>query len=229
MTSDPVNATVATLQRSLYGPRRARQEMVREVSDGLVDAVESYRDAGLAPSHARHKAVADFGDPGEIAAELQAELAARYGRRAAAWMALAFPGLMLLWDSVWALGDASPRPLSPTATLLATTVDVLSLTAAAGCLLALAGLLLGARRGVRPGSVTRGVGFLALGTFVSVGGGSVMLQFVDDAPVSHVYSTPHAQAVVATTVCVAVWVVVSAHRCLRLGRVPRSRPENASQ
>lgn len=220
MTSDPVSATVATLQRSLHGPRRARQEMVREVRDGLADAVTSYRDAGLSPSHARHRAVADFGDPGRIAAELQAELGARYGRRAAARMALAFPGLMLLWDSVWAFGDISPRQPSPTVTLLATVVDVLSLTAAAGCLIALAGLWFGARRGVRPHRVTRGVGFLALGTFVSVGGGSVMLQFVDDTSVSQVYSTPHAQAVVATTVCVAVWVVVSAHRCLRLGRSP---------
>lgn len=222
MTFDPVAATVATLQRSLRGPRRARQEMVCEVRDGLADAVESYRDAGLSHDRARHRAVADFGDPGQIAADLQSELAARYGRRAAARMALAFPGLMLLWDSVWAFGDVSPRPPSPTVTLLATVVDVLSLTAAVGCLIALAGLWLGARRGMRPNRVTRGVGFLALGTFVSVGGGSVMLQFVNGTSVSQVYSTPHAQVVVATTVCVAVWVVVSAHRCLRLGRVQRS-------
>ncbi|MEU6645379.1 permease prefix domain 1-containing protein [Saccharomonospora sp. NPDC046836] len=222
MTADPVTATIRTLQRSLRGPRRARAEMVREVHDGLADAVEGYRDAGLPLAEAQFRAVADFGDPRHVAAELQAELAARYGRFAAARMAIAFPMLMLLWDQIWAGDPATAHAQATTATtLLADLIDVLSLTAAAGSLLARARLSLGARRGVDPDRVTRGIGFLALCTLVSIGGGSILLNLVNDWPDEGLYDTPLAIGVFLTTVSVAIWVGVSGHRCLLLGRLAR--------
>lgn len=40
---DPVARHVAELKRVLRGPARARRSMVREVRDGLHDAVDAYR------------------------------------------------------------------------------------------------------------------------------------------------------------------------------------------
>jgi hypothetical protein len=45
--------------------------MVAEARDSLVDAAESYQDAGLAPVDARRRAVAEFGWPA-IAAQTAA-------------------------------------------------------------------------------------------------------------------------------------------------------------
>ncbi|PRX45389.1 hypothetical protein B0I33_10952 [Prauserella shujinwangii] len=224
MTAGPVDTVTDTLARSLRGPHRARREMVREVRDGLGDATEAYQATGLSPAEAERRAVADFGDPQQVAGELQAELTARYGRRTAALMAVAFPGLVLLWDLLWAL-DPTPdgRALEPHAALLARAVDLLSLAAAGGSLVVAATLWLGARRGSRPELVTRGAGLLAFGTLAAVGGTSVLLNVLSGADrADATYDSPLAVVVAATTGCVACWLAVSGHRCLRLGR-PRDR------
>jgi hypothetical protein len=210
---------IGTLERSLRGPRRARADMVREIRDGLEDAVAAYRESGLDGREAWRRAHADFGDPGEVAAGLQVELTARYGRRTAAGMALAFPALVLLWDSLWVM-DAKPPQLPPTSTWLAGAIDALSLTSATACAVAVLLLWFGARRGVRVDRVTRGVGFLILCTLLGVVGGSVLMNTMSTGH-ERIYGEPPVLGVLLTTVLVSVWMVVSAHRCLLLGRFAR--------
>lgn len=211
---------VGTLERSLRGPRRARADMVREIRDGLQDAAEAYRESGLDGREARRRAHADFGDPGEVAAGLQAELTARYGRRTAAGMAVAFPALMLLWDSLW-VGDPRPRQPSPFITWLAGAIDALSLISAAAAAVAVLLLWSGARRGVRVDRVTRAVGLLALCTLVSVGGSSLLMNVIGTEH-DWTHERLPALGVLLTTMLVAVWIVISAHRCLLLGRFART-------
>ncbi|EHR51260.1 hypothetical protein SacmaDRAFT_3024 [Saccharomonospora marina XMU15] len=219
MSGCPVGEAVETLRGSLRGPRRAREELVREVADGLHDAVDAYLDAGLNDSDARRRALSDFGDPRLVARQLQVELTAAYGRRTAVRMALAFPGLMLLWDAVWLVGPAATARLVPQVSWLATLVDVLSVGSALGCVLAAIGLGRDARRGVPVDRVTRTVGVLGLCTLVGTGTGSLLLNLLGNATAGQVYGTPLAWAVLVTTCCVACWLVVSVRRCLALGRV----------
>jgi HAAS domain-containing protein len=213
---------IGALERSLHGPRRARADMVREIRDGLTDAVEAYQESGLDGREARRRAVVDFGDPREIAAGLQVELTAGYGRRTAARLAVAFPTLVLLWEVVWMVDAVPHRPRpEPVARWLAGFIDVVSLGSAAGCVLGLLLLWSGARRGVRVDSVTRGIGLLALWTLVADVGSSVLMNLLSTEH-GRIYGGLPVLAVLTVTACVAVWVVVSAHRCLILGRFARA-------
>lgn len=223
MTADAVGVAIGTLERSVRGPGRARAELLREVRDGLEDAVDAYREAGLDPVEARRRAVQDFGDAREVAAALQEELAAGYGRGAAARMAVAFPALVVLWDLVWATGS-QPGGTPPAAGILARLIDGLSFTAAAACGIALVLLWSRGRRGVPAARVTTGVGVLGLCTLAGVGGGSVLLNVLNTGRAASAYSDPPAFGVLAVTVGVAAWLCVSGQRCLRLGRLARSGP-----
>jgi hypothetical protein len=214
---------LGTLERSLRGPRRARADMIREVRDGLEDAAAAYRESGLDGREARRRAHADFGDPRDVAAGLQVELTARYGRRTAAGMALAFPALVLLWDSLWVVDTKAPR-LSPVSAWLSRAIDALSLTCAVTCGVAVLLLWLGARRGVRVDVVTRGVGLLSLCALVGISASSVLMNVLS-AGHKWIFGERLVQGVLLTTVLVAVWMAVSAHRCLLLGRFARTAPD----
>ncbi|NIJ11994.1 hypothetical protein FHU38_002338 [Saccharomonospora amisosensis] len=219
MNGCPVGEAVETLRGSLRGPGRAREDLVREVADGLHDAVDAYLDAGFDDNEARRRALSDFGDLRLVARQLQVELTAGYGRRTAARMALAFPGLMLLWDAVWLADPVTTARQAPLVSWLATLVDVLSVGSALGCVLAAIWLSRDARRGVPVDRVTRTVGLLGLCTLVGTGTGSLLLNLLGDATAGQAYGTPLAWAVLVTTCCVAGWVVVSVRRCFALGRV----------
>jgi hypothetical protein len=106
---------LADLGARLRGPSRARNAVLTELRDGLLEALDAHRDAGLAPSDAARAALDEFGEPAEIARAFAPELAGRQARRTAMALIGTGPLVGLLWGSAAAashlLGDpARPGP-----------------------------------------------------------------------------------------------------------------------
>jgi hypothetical protein len=76
-----IGAYLADLSGRLVGPAAARAAIVAELEDGLRAATGSYQAMGLPREEAARTAVAEFGDPGTVAAGFGPELAAATGRR----------------------------------------------------------------------------------------------------------------------------------------------------
>ncbi|WP_052345140.1 permease prefix domain 1-containing protein [Thermocrispum municipale] len=207
------SAVLERLEASLRGPRRARQDMLAEIRDGLQDATDAYRAAGLPARTARERAEAEFGDAEQIAAELQAELTARYGLRSALMMAIVLGALTTLWDVIWQFAP-TPNPVEPkpVVVLLSSVIDTVSLAAAACGALALVLLATGNR--VPTSWAVRLLGWSALIAFgvITVASGGMHLTGV---PAHPAYVLP-----VIAAGCVSLvlgsWVVVRAVRCLQL-------------
>ncbi|MEU4442378.1 permease prefix domain 1-containing protein [Actinosynnema sp. NPDC050801] len=92
---DPVEDYLATLTTSLHGPARAKAAMMREVRDGLADAVEAQTRAGVPHDRAARVAVRDFGAADEIAPSFQRELTIAQTRSTARVAAVAVPVLVV--------------------------------------------------------------------------------------------------------------------------------------
>jgi hypothetical protein len=58
--------------RSIGGPRSLRQHIRQELGEHLRDAVAEHRAAGMSPEEALNRALADFGGPEQVRAELEA-------------------------------------------------------------------------------------------------------------------------------------------------------------
>ena len=95
---DPRDDVLALLSAGLRGPRRIRTDLLTEVRDGLDDATDDLLASGLGTAEARHRAVAEFGDPVSLARELQAELTGVQARRTALAVALLSPVIEAAWD-----------------------------------------------------------------------------------------------------------------------------------
>jgi hypothetical protein len=76
-----IGAYLAGLSSRLPGPAAARAAIVAELEDGLWTATAAHRARGLPPEAAARAAVAEFGDPGTVAAGFGPALAAATGRR----------------------------------------------------------------------------------------------------------------------------------------------------
>ena len=138
-----ITELVAVLDRHLRGPRRAKDDLLAEIRDGLHDAAEAYRATGLTPEEAERRAVVEFGSPHELAVEFQAELTVAQSRRTCLALFL-LPLLVVGWDMVWLVRPGGA--LLPEAGSLARGFDLTALLAAIG-----AGLtLLGSRWARRP-------------------------------------------------------------------------------
>jgi hypothetical protein len=92
-----VESYLADVAVRLPCPARPRTDIVAELRAGLLDSVDSYRSAGLAPAEATGAAIGDFGDPREIAAAFGPELAVRSSRRIALALVAAGPVIGVLW------------------------------------------------------------------------------------------------------------------------------------
>jgi hypothetical protein len=58
--------------RRIGGPRSLRQHVRQELKEHLLDAADGYRSAGMSREQAVARAIADFGGPDELRAELEA-------------------------------------------------------------------------------------------------------------------------------------------------------------
>lgn len=97
MTADHV----AMLARELRGPRRVKRRLLREAADGLADAAEAYRAAGLDEADAEARAVDEFGTVAAVQPAFQAVLDRATARRAAIVGLCLFPLLTLFWNVAW--------------------------------------------------------------------------------------------------------------------------------
>ena len=132
--TDVIDDYIGGLSARLVGPRRAKRDLLREARDGIVDAADAYADAGLDPTEAAGRAVADFGRYRQVVRPFQTELAVAQGRRTALAVAVAMPAVLLASRLMW-----------PDPSLLTRTFDVLQVTAAIMAVLTLAGYGWGSR------------------------------------------------------------------------------------
>lgn len=172
---DPVAAHVAELDRALRGPAGARRSLVREVGDGLDDAVDAYRRAGFTAGDATRAAVRDFGPVPELTALYQDELTAGQGRRTALLLATGVPAVLVGWNLLWSSPLAAAPPGSPAIMALARVQDV------AGVVVATAATILVVLASGRAASSRRmavAAVVAALTTVVVCGGVAVAMLFV---------------------------------------------------
>ena len=86
----------------------ARPGVLREIGDGLADAAEAYRAAGLEPHDAAARAVRDFGDLDRVAAEFADLRLGRATRRAAVVLGPGYAAVLGAWLLV---GRAASSPV----------------------------------------------------------------------------------------------------------------------
>ncbi|MEV4631253.1 permease prefix domain 1-containing protein [Micromonospora sp. NPDC049523] len=112
----PIDHYLRLLGERLRGPARRKRDLLTEARDSLHDATEAYRECGLDPIAAQHRAVAEFGTPDQLAPAYQAELTAGQGRRLALLVSLV-PAAMLTADLMWWQPPAT-APSAPSGFLL---------------------------------------------------------------------------------------------------------------
>jgi len=88
---------LAEVAARLPGPARARAGIIAELRAGLLDAADARRAAGLPAAAADAGAVAEFGDPRQVAAAFQPGLALIQARRVALTLLATGPLIGLLW------------------------------------------------------------------------------------------------------------------------------------
>jgi hypothetical protein len=166
-----LDGAVEQLDHKLAGPRRIRRDMVAEVRDGLFGAAAAHEHAGLEPNIAARRALDEFGDVDQVAAELQHELAARHALRTALVVALGFLPLFLAWDLGSRVAPQAAGAVDGPTTIYVI-VDVVQVTAG------LTGIALAValrRPYVRPWTL-RAAGVLGVGTTAVLGAiGAVMM------------------------------------------------------
>jgi hypothetical protein len=92
-----VDAYIAALADGLPGSRKARAAILTEIGDGLAETVERHQALGRPPERAAAEAVAEFGDPRELAASLATELAGSTARRVGLALLGTGPLVGVLW------------------------------------------------------------------------------------------------------------------------------------
>src|SRR4051794_23516104 len=172
----PGDEHVAALGRALRGPGKAGRSIVREVRDGLEDAVDAYRRAGFDAPAAACLAVRDFGHVPEVAPLYQDELTAGQGRRTALLLVIGVPALVLGWDLLWSSGLAVATPGPPAVKELARVQDIAGVIAAA---IAAVLVVLTSRRSTRPRRAALAAAATAVATVVVCGGAAVAMAVVN--------------------------------------------------
>jgi hypothetical protein len=98
MTGGPaVEAYLRAVAASMPGPRQARSDILAELRSGLLDAIDAGRRAGLPAQAATEAAIAEFGDPRQVASAFRLDLAMTQARRTAFALAATGPLVGLLW------------------------------------------------------------------------------------------------------------------------------------
>ncbi|AYY12006.1 hypothetical protein EF847_04065 [Actinobacteria bacterium YIM 96077] len=203
-----------------------RAGMLREVRDGLDDAVRAHRERGSSLRDAEEQAVREFGPPELVAAGLRTELAAAVARQMALLLVVFGVVTWILTQQTWQAAAARQGSPEPTAAydVGAHLVDVFSVLAT--IMLVTSAYLLG--RGGRILSTRRVVRVLAAGVLVFLGiwnVASVMLTVF--TPVDGLHRLELAQVAIGVLWLSATvggaWLAL---QCLRLTSRSGSRPED---
>lgn len=98
MTGGPaVDAYLSAVAATMHGPPRARRDVLAELRAGLLDAIDAHRSAGLTADAAAKAAIAEFGDPRQVADAFRPHLAMTQARRVALALVATGPPVGLLW------------------------------------------------------------------------------------------------------------------------------------
>jgi hypothetical protein len=98
----PIAAYLAAVDRGVPAGRRARRAIVTELADGLACSVQAHVDAGLPADEAAVAAVAEFGDPRELAANFAHQLAGSTAHRTGLALVVTGPMVGLTWVAAYA-------------------------------------------------------------------------------------------------------------------------------
>ncbi|MBB6373202.1 hypothetical protein BKA01_000424 [Pseudonocardia eucalypti] len=211
------------LDARLYGPRRARRELLAEVADGLADAERRYAEAGYGTEAARRAAAEEFGDPDTLVPVYQAELTASQGRRTALLLLFGLPVASRLWGLLWSVVPRQAPPTPAEVAWLYPMYQAATLVSVMGAVLGLALLVRGARRGRSPGAVVvlLGVaGALAVALNLTA---SVSHAIVARSPAEVIENSPLAVVIYVVTVLAMALVATAAWRSIALARRARTR------
>jgi hypothetical protein len=108
-----LDAYLGELASRLSGPVRARQAVLAELGDGLVDATQARLTGGASPAQAAAAAVSEFGDPATVAHAFAPELAATCARRTALALITTGPLVGSLWLAALVAGGAAVLAAAP--------------------------------------------------------------------------------------------------------------------
>jgi hypothetical protein len=114
-----IDTYIAELAGALHGPGRAKDDLLTEARDSLVDATEAYVDGGLDEAAAQRQAVRDFGAVADIAPGYQAELGLAQGRRTALLILFVFAAQPFVWGYAFHWVTGTPPSSSRTGVRLA--------------------------------------------------------------------------------------------------------------
>ena len=125
----PVAAYLDDLGTKLLGPRRHRSRILIELRDGLEVSTDVHLAAGMTVERAQAAAVAQFGNPQEVAEAFGGELATTYARRAVATYIATGPlvgiwWLLLLQPDLWRTGPIATIAAIPVLPLIAIAIAV---------------------------------------------------------------------------------------------------------
>jgi hypothetical protein len=108
-----VESYLAKVAARLPGPARARGGIIAELRAGLWDAADAGCDAGLPAGTAAAAAVAEFGDPRQVADAFRPGLAISQARRVALTLLATGPLIGLLWAATAAASHIGIRHAPP--------------------------------------------------------------------------------------------------------------------
>ena len=94
---DAVADYLAAVTTQLTGPPAARAAVTDELRDGLLEALEAHQARGCSQTEATAAVIAEFGDPGTVAAAFGPELGAVQARRVALGLLVTGPLVGLAW------------------------------------------------------------------------------------------------------------------------------------
>jgi hypothetical protein len=112
-SAQPIESYLAQVTAALPGPARARADILAELRDGLLDATDAHRRAGLAAPAAAQAAVAEFGYPAQIAAAFRPGIAATQARHVAATLLATGPLIGLAWAAAARASHLGVRDAPP--------------------------------------------------------------------------------------------------------------------
>ncbi|TWP49255.1 hypothetical protein FKR81_24375 [Lentzea tibetensis] len=221
-----IDRYVADLDGRLRGPRAAKDDLLTETRDSLVDAVEAHLESGLSSSAAERRAIEEFGPVGTIARAYQAELAVSAGTRTLVTIAVVLPLMHVMWElNRWFfIGAWDPHMDAPPAWYLwlAKVNDMTGIVAAG---VAFAALLVGRYlcRG-RTHSATMGklASGLALCSVAAVMTGQVAIMAATwHVDVRMLLLSPPVTIASAISLVILIWLGVLARRCLSCATIVR--------
>lgn len=210
-----IDAYIASLDKTLRGPKAAKIDLITEARDSLIDAAEAYQRRGLDRAGAESRAVAEFGGLAEIAPGYQAELGLSQARQTAFLVLVVHLIQQTVSEQLWRSHaqhwDGQPAPLYA---FFADLVDWLGLATMVASLLAMLACGIGVRYLGSDRRLTRAIGLYALVTTIFFVIAGVLL-----TAFSHIAKP----LILDTTVLLwapIFWampagIIISARRCLR--------------